>query len=101
MPHLLIAGATIGPLMEKSKKNALNTEGKQLSQAGLAAYKAELGEGLFKSNSNVCFSMKYLCDNGYYSKGCTSKGDGYSGSVLVVYSAFDEDYSTVFWIGNG
>lgn len=98
---LLIAGTTVGPLMEKSKKNALSTEGKQLAQAGLAAYKVELGEGAFKSNGNVCFSMKYLCENGYYTKGCPSSGDNYSGSVLVVYSAVDEDYSTVYWIGNG
>ena len=82
---MLIAVTAVGPMMTKSRKSALGVEGVGAVDAAKAAFQAEQlnSESGITPTSTVCFPIKYLCDEGYFEKGCTGSGDGYDGSVLV------------------
>lgn len=97
---MLIAVTSVGPMMEKSRKSSLGTEGLGMIKAAETAFQAEGLKGTkaaYTSTSDVCFSLKYLCVMGYFEKGCGS--DGYTGSVLADYNAGNMKYS--FWVTNG
>ncbi len=96
---MLIGVTVIGPIMARSQKGALGTEGIDTINAAQNAYQAEQLKGTgakFKNNSSVCFDLEWLNFNGYFTKG---SNEGYYGSVLVTYNNGTYDYS--FWIGNG
>lgn len=62
---MLVAVTSIGPMMEKSRKSSLGTEGLALINAADSAYRAEglKGPGAeYTSTSSVCYSLKYLCE---------------------------------------
>ena len=111
---MLIGGTTVLPMMQKAQKNSLGEEGLAMLKAAEKAYQVEQLKGAsaaFKTTDTVCFSLHYLCQTGYYDKGCdgnttaaesdkvTGK-DVYSGSVLVTPKN-DGSYDYTFWIGNG
>ena len=93
---MLIATTAVGPLMTKSRKSALGTEGVSLVDAAKTAYQAEQMAGKIKPTDSVCFDLKWLNEYNYFSKGAS---DSYSGSVLVTYAG--GKYSYKFWISNG
>ena len=95
---MLIGVTAVGPLMARSRKSALATEGLGIVDAAKAAIQAEQlsASSSINSTSDVCFDLKWLCTNGYYEKGCN---DDYTGSVLADYN--NGSYSYKFWISNG
>ena len=95
---MLIAVTAVGPLMTKSRKSALGTEGVGLVDAAKTAYQAEQlnNKSEIKATSTVCFDLQWLYSNNYFEKG---PDDSYTGSVLVNYSG--GTYTYRFWIGNG
>ena len=98
---MLIGGTTVLPMMQKAQKSSLGTEGVSMKKAAENAFQTELIKGssaTFKSTDKVCFSIAYLCANGYYDKGCTGSGDKYTGSVLVSPGASSTEYH--MWISN-
>lgn len=100
---MLIAVTAVGPLMAKSRKSSLATEGVSAVNAAKAAYQAEQlnASSAIKPTSSVCFDLQWLCKHNYFEKGCdgASAGDNYSGSVLATYSDGKVTYN--FWISNG
>ena len=94
---MLIAVSAVGPLMAKSRKGALETEGIALSNAAKTAFQAEQlnANSVIKATSTVCFDLEYLYNQKYYEKG---DAQGYTGSVLVTYANGDYTYS--IWISN-
>ncbi len=94
---IVIASSNVGGLMTTARKNALATEGNSAIKGAQLAYQsAILNEGI---TGGACFSLKYLYDKGYYTKGGT--GSGYTGSVLVSPDANGLNYTYTFWISNG
>lgn len=95
---MLIATTAVGPLMTKSRKSALGTEGVSLVDAAKTAYQAVQMQGTstLKPTEDACFSLEYLYQQNYFTK---SSDDGYTGSVLVDYE--NGKYSYTFWISNG
>lgn len=95
---MLIAVSAVGPLMAKSRKGALETEGIALSNAAKTAFQAEQlnASSVIKPTSTVCFDLEYLYNQKYYEKG---DKQGYKGSVLVTYA--NGDYTYNIWISNG
>ncbi len=96
---MLIGVTVIGPIMARSQKGALGTEGIDMINAAQNAYQAEQLKGTgaaFKNNSTVCFDLEWLKANGYFTKG---SAEGYTGSVLVHYK--DGNYTYKFWVTNG
>ena len=96
---MLIAVTAVGPLMAKSRKSALGTEGVGLVNAAKTAYQAEQlnNASAIKATSTVCFDLDWLCEKGYWEK-CSA--DGYSGSVMAKYTGSGKiEYK--FWISNG
>ena len=96
---MLIAVTAVGPLMTKSRKSALGTEGVSMVDAAKTAYQAEQlnSNSKIKPTSSVCFDLEWLYNKNYFDKG--KSGDGYTGSVLVTYSG--GRYTYKFWISNG
>ena len=94
---MLIAVSAVGPLMAKSRKGALETEGIALSNAAKTAFQAEQlnASSVIKPTSTVCFDLEYLYSQKYYEKG---SAQDYTGSVLVTYANGDYTYS--IWISN-
>ena len=94
---MLIAVSAVGPLMAKSRKGALETEGIALSNAAKTAFQAEQlnANSVIKATSTVCFDLEYLYNQKYYEKG---DAQGYTGSVLVTYAG--GDYTYKIWISN-
>lgn len=97
---MLIAVSAVGPLMAKSRKGALETEGIALSNAAKTAFQAEQlnASSVIKPTSAVCFDLEFLYNQNYYEKG---KDDGYTGSVLVTYDSSTRKYEYTIWISNG
>ena len=96
---MLIAVTAVGPMMTKSRKSALGTEGIKLVDAAKTAFQAEQLKGTgskIKATSTVCFDLEWLYSKGFFEKG---SADSYTGSVLVKYNS--GKYSYEFWIGNG
>lgn len=95
---MLIAVTAVGPLMTKSRKSALGTEGVGMVDAAKTAYQAEQlnNNSKIKPTSDVCFDLKWLYNKNYFEKG--SSTDGYTGSVLVDYNSGKYTYN--FWISN-
>lgn len=101
---MLIGGTTVLPMMQKAQKSSLGTEGVSLKKAAENAFNSELIKGAnsgFKFTDRVCFSIAYLCNKGYYDKGCSgiSRKDKYGGSVLV--EPGDGQVKYTMWITNG
>lgn len=96
---MLIAVTAVGPLMTKSRKSALGTEGVGLVDAAKTAFQAEQlnNNSKIKATSTVCFDLQWLNKNNYFEK--NKDTDNYTGSVLVQYNA--GNYTYRFWIGNG
>ena len=96
---ILIAVTAVGPLMSKSRKSALGTEGVGMVDAAKTAFQAEQlnNSSKIKATSDVCFNLNWLYSKNYFEKG--SGSDGYTGSVLVDYNA--GKYTYTFWISNG
>lgn len=103
---MVIAVTAVGPLMAKSRKGALGSEGLGLVEAAKLAYQAEqmaAGTDRIKPTQSVCFELQWLVTNGYFeSKKSLS---GYTGSVLVTYNTGatgkNGTYSYKFWISDG
>lgn len=98
---MLIAVTSVGPMMEKSRKSALGSEGISLIKASDDVFTEESLKGPkaeYSTTSSVCYDIKYLCEHGSFEKGC--EGDGYTGSILAKYvgNGKKEYY---FWISNG
>jgi len=98
---MLIAVTAVGPLMTRTRKSALATEGLGLIEAAETAFQAEqlATSSKIKATSDVCFDMKWLYDNGYFEKG--SGSDGYTGSVFADYDTTTKKHTYTFWISNG
>lgn len=95
---MLIGVTVIGPIMARSQKGALGTEGLDIINAAQLAFQTEqLSGGNIKNNSNVCFDLEWLKKHNYYSKG---SDEGYTGSVLATYDTNTGSYDYAFWIGN-
>ena len=94
---MLIAVSAVGPLMAKSRKGALETEGITLSDAAKTAFQAEQlnANSVIKATSTVCFDLEYLYNQNYYEKG---SAQGYTGSVLVTHK--EGAYTYKIWISN-
>ena len=75
---ILIAAVAVIPMIRKSRNKSLVDEGKSLVKSAEVAYAANAGNML--NNDDVCISMEYLKQNGYYEKGIDN---GYQGSVLL------------------
>lgn len=99
---MLIAVTAVGPLMAKSRKSALGTEGIGLVDAAKTAFQAEQLKGtssVIQATSSVCFDLEWLKSKGYFSKGTAEK---YNGSVLITYANTNGGtYTYKFWISNG
>lgn len=95
---MLIAVTAVGPLMTKSRKSALGTEGVGLVDAAKTAYQAEQlnNNSAIKPTSSACFDLEWLKAKNYFEKGSS---DGYTGSVEVKYTS--GTYTYTFWISNG
>lgn len=97
---MLIAVTAVGPMMTKSRKSALGVEGVGAVDAAKAAFQAEqlnsTTDGI-KPTSSACFTIDYLCEEGYFEKGCNEgETDGYAGSVSVEHTEngkFDYKFS--------
>ena len=96
---MLIGGTTVLPMMQKAQKSALGEEGLTAMKKAeeLMASDAVLGNAEYNTTSNVCYSLKYLCEKGVFDKGCD---DNYTGSVLSKYTT-DGKRDFKFWISNG
>ena len=97
---MLMAVTAVGPLMTKSRKGALGSEGLELVNAAKTAFQTEqMGSGgKIKANSSVCFDLEWLKTNQYFEKG---SAEGYKGSVFVKYDSTTSSYTYSFWIDNG
>ncbi len=95
---ILIASSGIGSALQKARKSALAIEGNELINAAKSAYQLDILDNKVKSGS-ACYSLEYLFQEGYYSKGGSDKDGGYTGSVLVTSDGNKVSYK--FWIGNG
>ena len=94
---MLIGVTAVGPLMARSRKGALGTEGLAIVKAAQTAFQAEqlkTGSKIVASK-DACFSVEYLKQAGYYEKG---DAEHLWGSVLVDYNNGKYTYS--FWILN-
>lgn len=89
---VLIASNNVLSSLEKGKRSAFATEGNVLvNESAKVAYQLEQRVG------SVCYSLEYLHQKDFYSKG---KDQGYSGSVLI--SVSNEGATTYkFWLSNG
>lgn len=94
---MLIGVTVIGPIMARSQKGALGTEGLDIINAAQLAYQTEQlnASSAIKNNSTVCFDLQWLKENNYFSKG---KNEDYYGSVLVKYDSGTYIYK--FWLTN-
>ncbi len=92
---ILIASSGIGSAMQKARKSALAIEGNELINAAKSAYQLDILDNNVKSGS-ACYSLEYLYQEGYYSKGLDQD---YVGSVLVKSDGSKVSYN--FWITNG
>ena len=96
---MLIGVTAVGPMMTRSRKSSLATEGLALMKAAQTAYQAEQISGgtssKISATTDVCFSLEYLYQQGYFEKGSP---DNYHGSVLVDYQ--DGKYTYTIWIDN-
>lgn len=94
---ILIASGNVLSQMDRGRKNALAAEGNTLiKESAIPAYQLAILDGRVTTGS-ACFSLEYLYQEGYFSKG---KKDGYSGSVLVQPDAEGKVVSYTFWISN-
>ena len=102
---MLMAVTAVGPLMSRSRKGTLGTEGIELVNAAKMAYQSEqmTSNSAIKATSTVCFDMAWLYNKDYFAKGSGNAegGDGYIGSVLAKYDTTTKKYSYLFWISNG
>lgn len=98
---MLIGVTAVGPMMSRSRKSSLATEGLSAMKAAQTAYQAEQmnGSSTIKSNSTVCFDLRYLNLMGYFEKGTGS--DDYTGSILVEWDSTNKKYNYFIWISNG
>lgn len=101
---MLIGVTAVGPLMARSRKSSLATEGLSAMKAAQTAYQAEQmnGTSAIKATSTVCFDLNYLYQMGYFEKGSgvgTGK-DGYTGSILMQYDSSTKNYKYYIWISN-
>ncbi len=94
---MLVGITVIGPIMARSQKGTLGSEGLEIINAAQLAFQTEqlTAGSAIKNNSDVCFDLQWLKENNYFSKG---KDEGYYGSVLVDYN--DGAYTYSFWITN-
>lgn len=93
---MLIAITSVGPLMEKSRKNALGDEGIALSKS--IAYVVNFDPSQKFMKENTCVSLSYLYENEIFSKGAP---EGYDGSVYVSYNHEKGKYEYRYWLTNG
>ena len=77
---MLIAAIGILPILDKSKQDSLFDEGKELVRAAELAY----SDNSSMVGRNVCISLEWLNNRGYFDKGIA---DGYSGSVYIEYNS--------------
>ena len=104
---MLIGGTTVLPMMQKAQKNTLGTEGLALIKGAEEFVQSEQIKGAsaaFKATDNVCVSLYFLCNAGYYDKGCgydASVDDKYTGSFLIKYNNSTGLYEYAFWLSNG
>lgn len=89
---VLIATNNVLSSLEKGRRSAFATEGNVLvNESAKVAYQLENRVG------SVCYSLEYLHQKDYYSKG---DQQGYHGSVLI--SVSKEGATTyTFWLSNG
>jgi type IV pilus assembly protein PilA len=93
---ILVATSNVGGVTQTARKNVLAVEGSSAIDAAKEAYQLAVLEGDI-TTGDACFSLKYLYDEGYYSKG--SGSDKYKGSVLV--STTDgKVYTYKYWISD-
>lgn len=98
---MVIATTAIGPILTKTRKGALGSEGLALIDAAKMAYQAEqmASSDRIKSTESACFSLKWLKANGYYESKKDIDGI-YNGSVLITYVSASKSYTYTFWISN-
>lgn len=94
---VLIATNSIGGTLVRVRKSALATEGNSAVQGAQEAYQLSVLTGEV-TNNGACYSLKYLFDHEFFTKG--SGTDSYTGSVLVLPNATG-GFSYKFWISNG
>ena len=95
---MLIGVSAVLPLVKKSEKNSLATEGIGLIDVAKVAHQAQQypdTELHLKSTDSYCFSLDWLKSHGYYEKDSSE----YKGSVLVNYNE-NGTFSYYFWIAN-
>jgi type IV pilus assembly protein PilA len=93
---ILVATSNVGGITQTARKNVLAVEGASAIDGAKEAYQLAVLEGNV-TTGDACFSLKYLYDEGYYSKG--SGTDKYKGSVLV--STTDgKVYTYKYWISD-
>jgi type IV pilus assembly protein PilA len=92
---IMVATSNIGGLTQTARKNILAVEGNTAVDGAKEAYQIAILEGDVTTGS-ACFTIEYLYQEGYYSKG--SK-DGYQGSVLVS-SDDGKVYTYTFWFSD-
>lgn len=95
---IVIASSNVGGLMTTARKNALASEGNSAVRGAQLAYQSAILNGDITTNG-ACFSLKYLYDKGYYTKG--AEGSDYTGSVKVTPDDNGLNYTYNFWISNG
>jgi prepilin-type N-terminal cleavage/methylation domain-containing protein len=94
---IMVAASNVGGVTQTARKNVLAVEGASAIDAAKEAYQLAVLEGNV-TTGDACFSLQYLYDEGYYSKG--SADDKYQGSVLV--STTDgKVYTYKYWISDG
>lgn len=94
---MLIAVTSVGPIMDKARKSAFVDEGLAMVDTARTAYVTEqMDSPDIKATTSVCFSTKWLNENGYFSKGETQ---GYYGSVAVLYNDGKLEYQ--YWLTDG
>lgn len=95
---ILIAAGNIGGMTTTARKNVLATEGNVLVDGAKSVYQLAILEGDITTGP-ACFSLAYLYNQGYFTKGPTSDPK-YTGSVLVEPDANGKIYTYHFWISN-
>ena len=95
---LTIGGLVVGTMMTKARKKALGEEGVMASKGAQTAFDIAESDNKVELEDSACYSIKYLCENNYFSKGCS---DEYSGSVLLTFNEAKDMQEYKFWISNG
>jgi type IV pilus assembly protein PilA len=93
---ILVATTNIGSVTQRARKNVLGVEGNELVSGSKTAYQLAVLDGQVTTGS-ACFSLEYLYQEGYFSKGST---DGYKGSVFVDPGDNATIFDYYFWIND-